>query len=284
MRENSLPRNGDIGVTLPCLYSNISIERPVKLGVKLNGALYLQPEEKPENILSTQHKKAAFALQESITELAKKYGIEHLGFLTLTFADHVTEHKEASRRFNSLSSNVLKDRYQAYIGVIERQKSGRLHYHLLVVLDDDIRTGVDFAQLKKGNYSSAGPALRKEWSFWRITAKKYKFGRTELLPVKSNTSAISKYVGKYIAKHIDSRRSDDKGARLVRYSANARTATTRFQFVTEGSAHWRRKLATFAAIVQAHNPETEIDGIDAITKLLGPRWAYKHREYIMALD
>jgi len=44
----------------------------------------------------------------------------------------------------------------------------------------------------------------------------YRFGRTELLPVKTNSKGLARYVGKYIAKHIDSRLPEDKGYRPIR--------------------------------------------------------------------
>ena len=119
--------------------------------------------------------------------------------------------KEASKRFNSLASHVLNDRYVAWLRVLERQKSGRIHYHLVVVLRSDIRSGVDFAAIASGDYRSAGPALREEWAFWRRTAPLYRFGRTELLPVVSSAEAISRYVGKYLGKHLDARLPADKG-------------------------------------------------------------------------
>ena len=55
-----------------------------------------------------------------------------------------------------------------------------------------------------------------------------------LLPVRSSSDAIAKYVGKYIAKHTDARIESDKGVRLVRYSKGARVGTTRFQFLSDG--------------------------------------------------
>lgn len=254
---------------LPCLNSNISIE-PSGQASKL-----------PQ--LSTQHRKTAFVLKESVFLLAKTHGIHRIGFLTLTFADHVTCPKEAQKRLNSLISNVIKPRYKEYVGVMERQKSGRIHYHLLVVLNTDIRTGFDFEEAKLGIYQSASAALRKEWAFWRSTARKYRFGRTELLPVKSSTEAIAKYVGKYIAKHVESRQPEDKGARLVRYSRGARAGTTRFQFKSEGSHLWRRKVAMFATIVQERNPGETVETLEDISRVMGPKWAYNNREFILSL-
>lgn len=254
------------GAPLPCLYSNISTENAL-----------------PLHQISTQHRKTAFILKESVHHLAERHGIAHLGFLTLTFAEHILCPKEAQKRLNSLLSHVIKKRYRDYLGVFERQKSRRIHYHLLVVLNQDIRTGVDFQELARGNYRSAPPALRIEWKFWRSTAQKYRFGRTELLPVKSSIEAMAKYVGKYIAKHISERQEDDKGVRLVRYSKGARVGTTRFQFQSDGSQEWRRKVATFAEIVRSHFPGEVIEDVTDLSRILGPRWAYRNSTFITSL-
>ena len=256
---------------LPCLNSNISIEIGREKGDFTPPAL------------STQHRKSAFILKESVQGLADRFFLEHLGFLTLTFREHIICPKEAQRRLNSVISNVIKPRYREYLGVFERQKSGRIHYHLLVVLSSDIRTGFNFAALENRDYSSASPQLRSEWAFWRHTAKKYGFGRTELLPVKSNIEAMAKYVGKYISKHVDCRQAQDKGVRLVRYSRGARIGTTRFQFQSPGSQEWRRKVSTFAQIVQNQHPEQRISELKDLSRVLGKRWAYHHRDYILNL-
>lgn len=247
---------------LPCLSSNISIT--------------------PTNELSTQHKKSATVLALSVNKLALKFGLENLGFLTLTFRDHVVDPSEAQKRLNSLLSNVIKKRYREYLGVMERQKSGRIHYHLLLVLDKDIRQGFNFQKAQKRDYSSANPALRAEWAFWRKTAPAYRFGRSELLPIKSNEVCIARYVGKYISKHIEARDPMDKGARLVRYSRGARAGTTRFMFVSDGSAAWRRKVALFAEIVGEWFG-VHVEDMDQLRAHLGPTWGYKWREFILDL-
>lgn len=246
------------GGFLPCLNSNISTE-----------------------IASTQTRKAASALGWNVMSFSKKHGLENLGFLTLTFKDHVVCVKEAQRRLNSLLTHVIKPRYQDYIGVLERQKSGRIHYHLLVVIGFDIRTGFDFAGVEAKDYSSANPALRAEWAFWRKTAPAYGFGRTELMPIKSSEEAIGKYIGKYIGKHMESRQEADKGARLVRYSRGARVATTRYSFVSEGSQQWRSKLRSFAYYVSERTGCAPT--MEGIREVCGPRWAYHHRELIMSM-
>lgn len=233
--------------------------------------------------LSTNQRKTAYILRNSIESISERHSISHIGFLTLTFAEHIVCAKAAQRRLNSLLSHVIKQRYKEYVGVFERQKSGRIHYHLLVVLKDDIRSGVNFDELQDGKYRSANKCLRSEWSFWRKTSKKYGFGRTELLPVKSNVQAMAKYVGKYISKHIHNRADEDKNIRLVRYSRNARCGTTKFSFNSNGAKEWRRKLAVFKIVVESHHDDIQINDISDYSKILGPRWAYKCREFILSI-
>ena len=225
------------------------------------------------NLLQSNHKKTAALLAWTIFALAVTYGIERMGMLTLTFADHVTDPKEATRRLKSLIAGVLNPRYLAWVRVFERQESGRIHFHLIVVLKDDIKTGADFVAFKAKDYRSASPALRSEWAFWRKTAKLYRFGRTELLPIKSSAEAISRYVGKYISKHIGCREERDKGVRLAGFSKGARVGSCRFAWATPGSWVWRRKLKILGEALG-------VSDIAGMTARFGARWAYKLRDAV----
>lgn len=258
---------------LPCLYRNNSTE--------IINKFLLEPLSANAFELSTNLKKSASALAWNVQHFVDTYGLSNVGFLTLTFRDHVTDPKEAQRRFNSLKTHILATRYRAYIRVMEPMKSGRIHYHLLVALDSDIRTGFDFAAVKNQDYSTANKAIRAEWSFWRKTAPKYRFGRTELMPVRSNSEGIGRYVGKYISKGIESRTEQFKGTRLVEYSRKAKIASTRFQFVTEGSAEWRRKLSIFVHYI-SDNTGCE-PSFEGLRKVLGSRWSYHWRDFILNL-
>ena len=228
-------------------------------------------------------KKVALALSWNVANLCKKWGIERVGFLTLTFKDHVTDPKEAQRRFNSLATHVLRKRYPAHIAVMERQKSGRIHYHLLVVMSDDIRTGLDFDALAKRDYKTARKPLVLEWAFWRKTAPLYRFGRTELLPIKSDADALGQYVGKYIAKGQAFRTEDDKGVRLVRYSGGARMATCKFAELNKYPNEWRAKVCTFVRQMAQAYPHRRIRCMDDLAFHYGKRWAYQYRDYILGL-
>lgn len=233
--------------------------------------------------LTGPHKKVASALSWNVAHLCEKFGVAHVGFLTLTFADHVTDVREASRRFHSLATNVLKKRYAAYIRVLERQKSGRIHYHLLVVLPDDIRTGADFDAFAKRDYKSANNHLRREWAYWRHTSPQFRFGRTELMPIRSDAAALGQYVGKYIGKHLGQREERDKGARLVSYSGDARMATSKHMLLEKPSTEWRAKCLTFSRLVAGWKPNARIRSVEDLTFHLGNRWSYHWRDFILQL-
>jgi hypothetical protein len=237
-------------------------------------------EEKtdPVNILKGGHKRTAQVVFLEIMALVALYGIERIGFFTLTFADHVTSLREAQRRFRSIRAHVIVKRYERAIVVWERHESGRIHFHLVVVLADDIRTGANFAAFKCKDYRSANRALRSEWAFWRNTCPKYRFGRHELMPIKSNAKGIARYVGKYIGKHIRQRLEEDKGARLVRfigYKAGDRSASCLFSWNSENAWLWRHKVAAFA---KRHG----VADLDGMRKMFGPRWAYHQCGEILA--
>jgi hypothetical protein len=161
------------------------------------------------------------------------------------------------------------------VRVIERQASGRIHYHLVVVTKADIRRGVNFEEFANKTYKSAPVSLRSEWAFWRRNASAYGFGRTELLPVKTNSLAVARYVGKYISKHIGKRQPCDRRIRLVSYSRGSKIGTTNFAWASPKSWLWRAKLAKWAL---RHG----CDSLQAVAALFGPRWAYHHRTYILA--
>jgi hypothetical protein len=97
------------------------------------------------------------------------------------------------------------------------------------------------------------------------------------LPVKSNEEGISRYVGKYVSKHIGQREERDKGIRLVEYTRGARVGSTAFAWNNFRSTMWRSKVAHFA---KRHGCET----YGQLVSLFGPHWAYHHREAILRED
>lgn len=248
----------------------------------------------PASVVPTWVRKSEFKVKTEVMALFKQYPLERIGFLTLTFADNVQCHKEATKRLNSLITGVLRQRYPMCIRVSERQKSGRWHFHLVVVCQQDIRRGVDFQAIKERHYKDgANPALRAEWAFWRNTAKNYGFGRTELLPVRKTGEALAAYVAKYISKGFAYRQQRDKGARLYSVIGGSRVCSSRFSFFSLKSYLWRQKVAMWAAswsaslakVAQSVN-QSPIDALtyDDLPILFGKRWAWRCRDDIMAYD
>ena len=258
---------------LPCLYSNNSIKEP-DLEHRLSCVKALC------GTLSPYHKKQAqtlFANVQRLISLAPSLG--HVGFLTLTTPDNCTDSKEFQRRWNSFKTGFLSRSYwfHSYIGVYERQTRGAWHLHLVVILPYDIRSGCDFDQFERRNYRSAPAVLRQLWRDLRRVLPKYGFGRHELYPIKSNSEAMGRYVGKYVSKHLGSREVEDKGKRLVVSSQNWTKNSIKFNWLTEGSKEWRRKTEAFAAILGC----TEHSDL---YRRLGPNWAYMYADIIFNID
>jgi hypothetical protein len=218
----------------------------------------------------------------NVTALCEAVGIERVGFLTLTFAEHVLDPREAQRRMHSLTTGVLRPRYGRAMRVFERQKSGRIHYHLLVTLPGDIRTGCDFAAFTAGDYRSAPKLLRSEWAFWRRTSRDYGFGRTELLPILSTSNAIGRYVGKYIGKHLDAREQRDRGVRLVSY-VGPRVASTHFAWAAGNAKTFREKLRAFVEKMHRWGAIEEASTA-AMRARFGVRWCHRFREHIFSME
>ncbi len=277
----------NLGVaSLPCLRVNNSITDSCE-----GQAAVVSPVPLAVVPIPSWVRKSEFIIKSNVHSMIERYGLNLVGFLTLTFADDVQCHKEACKRFNSLATNVLNVRYVQWIRVSERQKSGRWHFHLVVVCKQDIRRGVDFAAIAKRDYKSASPALRSEWAFWRSNAKKYGFGRSELLPVKKTGEALASYIAKYVSKGFAYRRRDDKGARLVSYSKGSRVCGSRFSFVGGKVKEWRLRCRLFLghlyfryynqAILEGIPPPEPFTYAD-MPSLFGKRWAWRLREQILS--
>ncbi len=207
-----------------------------------------------------------------VQSMVRKWGLERLGMLTLGFEDPPPKTiKEASRRFNSLATNAkFSHRYQAWVAVIERApKTGRLHFHLVVVMHGDIRTGFKHEEIKCKNYSSACKLLRDEWAFLRKNVTKYGFGGyVQLTPVRTDVDSFAGYLAKYLVKQFGSR-SGDKGARLVRYSKGWKTVHGPFTWIGE-----RKRKIEAEKRLREMGEIFKFDGEAGAERIWGRRWKY----------
>jgi len=265
------------GASLPCLYSNNSIE---------NSPDFHRTERIMAlcGLLSPHHKRQAEALFLNVSRLARLApSLGHLGFLTLTTKDNCVDAKEYGRRWNSFRTNYFtkSPHFRQYLGTFERQVRGAWHLHLLVVLTGDIRTGVNFDEFDQGRYKTASPYLKSLWRELRINLVNYGFGRHELLPIRSNAEGMARYMGKYISKHIGARKEEDKGKRLVTASQDWVKNSSKFAWNTEGSKEWRRKVKRFAEEYLGISPKV---GFWGLHYALGSNWAFRHLDTIYNID
>ena len=198
--------------------------------------------------LNRSELKSEFALVGYIVQMVNTYGLERIGFLTLTFKENLGDAGEAQRRLNNLNRRVIGPLFPVRICVVEPQKRGAVHYHLLVVCESDIRTGVDFEGLRSRDYRSAGKDLKNLWKILREAMPRYGFGRSELMPIRSSSEGISKYVGKYLAKGAAHRIGQFERMRMVRYSCKWRTFSPNFSWFEKGQ-DWRTLVSEIARLL-----------------------------------
>jgi hypothetical protein len=262
-------------------------------------------------------KKQAEALAQNIKWMVDTFGAR-VGFLTLTCGNKiggrfvkVTDRREASRRFNSLLTGLVRARYRCGVIVSERHRDGGVHFHLVAVAPGSLalnweafdRCQSEVRERKRKGWTAqdvaASPALRDEWQFWRDHAEDYGFGRCEMLPIRKNGEAVGRYVGKYISKAWENRRPEDKGARLVRYfgkwatpAVEAKTTdksrgafvpphSARFGRFTPAARMWRECCRQVALRVA-------FDGIsltyESAKAFAGRRWAWNFTKKFNATD
>lgn len=236
--------------------------------------------------------------------MVKRNGLAHVAFFTATFAENLTDRVEAQRRWNSFATNFLRRHTLEHIAAVERQARGAIHYHVVLAFAYDVRSGFDFVVCSAANsarklgdqgvfrtlqrqaFSTANDSLRRWWSMVRAAAPDFGFGRCETLPILSNSEALCRYVGSYVATELDNRQLRDKGLRTIRYSikrvpmifegkettVSLRPASIRWTWVNGNGVIWRKGCAALAVLL----------GVEDLSAALGSRWAWAWREAIPA--
>ena len=239
--------------------------------------------------------KAAFHLRRNVEAFVRHWGRSRCLFFTLT--DEAGLHpRDFARRWNSF---LVRNGgwIRSFIRVLEPQKQGRPHYHLLVAAPWD--TGADrfdweafdacqverrtqgptgrFRELRARYKASAAPELVALWAQLRKVLPRYGLGRAEVLPLRKSQEAIAEYVGKYLEAGLVLRKHAWKGCRRVEFDRRAKGAwlacSRVFAWRSPGAALWRKRVGEVAAALGVHD-------MDGIRRILGPRWAYQLRDAI----
>lgn len=279
-------RSGENGaVTPPCLYRNNCTEKDL---------LPSDVVTKNCNKFTSYHKKAADTVFANAKRLISQIApsINHVVFFTLTFPDSVKDYKEASKRFRSFNAHYLakSPHFGTWMSVKETTEKGVYHFHMLMVMSGDVRTGFDFEKYdvwlkrrKRKTQNKKCPTgssyLRSIWAEMYDVLPRYGFGQIFTVePLKSDSpDAMGRYIGKYISKSIESRKSSELGMKRVTYSKDFTRNSPKFSWATPNAKLWRLKYAAFANCLGCS------DQYEVALKL-GSGHVWRYLDVIMSMD
>lgn len=135
-----------------------------------------------------------------LQRLIKSNESEFKTFITLTFADNVTDIDIANKKFHSWRVKI-KSIYKdfRYVCVPEFQKRGAVHYHLLTNLEID----KDYHYIRRGKNTKSKLIVPQEGTKSQYDVKYWPNGFTSVFSM-DNINVIG-YLSKYMTKDIDNR-------------------------------------------------------------------------------
>jgi hypothetical protein len=232
------------------------------------------PCHESSSLNGTTNRKRLFAAQQNMRGYVRRVGEDRIGVLTLTTADECRSLREFQRRWNSLMTNFVRRLWRSGVWVRERQmRTGNWHGHALVDVGFEIRPGFPFEKVARRNYRNVDGRVSDLWKQLREKAPRYGFGRTELLPIKSNSEWAIKYLTSYMGKALLSEKTvGEEKARLFGMWGCVRNVYSRFDWV---SARLVRKKKAWLG--WAHG----FAGEDAFSRSYGDRWWFRFGESLM---
>ncbi|WP_069961034.1 rolling circle replication-associated protein [Lacunisphaera limnophila] len=231
----------------------------------------------------------------NVAAFIQHWGRNHCLFFTVTDEDNLHPAQFARRWNNYLRRHGTW--IVSFIRVLEPQRRGNPHYHLLVAVEwDTLPDAFDwsafaecqqerringttslFRQLRLRYRTSAAPQLIAMWQLLRKVLPRYGLGRAELLPIRKGKEAISEYIGKYLEAGLTIRKHSWKGSRRVEFDRRNKIgwlACTRvFAWHSPKATTWRTRVGELGKALG-------VVDMDGIRRRLGPKWAYRLRESI----
>jgi hypothetical protein len=241
-----------------------SVDEVKCAGCAALAALPRLPCLKADNCIRTRRKQL-FVAQENIRLFIEKFGPNNVGVLTITTPSGCLSARDFQAKWHPFRTNVIARMFRAGMWVRERQpRTGNWHAHAIVNLGWDIRTGFPFDQVTKGFYANVDSKLRKLWKELREKAKRYEFGRTELLPIKQNGIGCAVYLTKYLGKALLSDKSEDEErCRLFGIWGRVRFVYSGFDWVSNRIL--RKRKAWFAT-------DSGLQTEEEFRRMFGARW------------
>ena len=187
---------------------------------------------KKDNCIVNGRYRSVFVAEENLRLYIWKYGEQNIGSLTVTVADCLEAADFQSKWHSYL--NALRKMFPTGMWTRERQpRNGNWHAHAAVNVGWDIKTLFPRDQVRRGFYANVDPRLRETWRYLREKAASHGFGRVELLPLKYDGAACTKYFTKYLAKSLASEKcSGEEKCRLFGVWGEIRFVHPRFTFLT----------------------------------------------------
>jgi hypothetical protein len=266
---------------LPCL-SNINSSLGTNTGLEVN-------EEKPSSACI----KAKWGLEQNIKVWETIYGLDRLGFLTVTCVGNIKCKREYARRWKRFYNHFGDCGIEkVLVRVDEPQKRGAWHSHCIVLLKSDIRTGFNWESYKHARQldqiiyqggghknatktirdifrqstqryaESANPLLRSIWHRIRKASRKSGFGRTEVMPIQ-HSKACGQYASKYLEKGFGVKTPETHRMRKVNYCKGIhRRIGGVFSWVNGPAQEWRKNMGGMSRYygIREDNEARQVDG------------------------
>jgi hypothetical protein len=227
-----------------------------------------------------QGKNAARIIEIEISAACQRYGIEHVGMITFSSCGgdrRTLQMPEFSKRFDSFNKNCLGGVFVCWLAVIQRHKDGAPHAHMIVVSREVLGGPLHWRKDKKQWWCAATDACKALWDVFtpdRMAA--YGLGVLRLHPIRDGDAAGA-YVARYVSRELGTRRKEDRGARLVRYSQS-------WQRVVVGPFTWADWRATRARRRGEKLGERLWGSMSKMVADLGPCWRWHLRRSLYAQD
>jgi hypothetical protein len=190
----------------------------------------------------------------------------------------VQDQTEFSSRIHSFNTNLLSKRFRQTLTVIQRHKDGTLHAHIVVVCDRPLGGALYWHEKRKRMCRRVTGECREEWLVFNPAKMKgYGLGVANLMPLQGDAESLGRYVARYVARELGTRKSKDKQARLVRYSQS----WARVVYGPFSSCDCRAKRARKRAVELA---DTLWEGWGDMVRDLGPKWKWHLVRFLYCND
>lgn len=141
-------------------------------------------------------------IRNNIVRYAETNSTYFNSFITLTYAENVSDEDNAKYIKNFFDKLRKKHKDLRYIWVIERQKNGRIHIHFL--------SSLEFLMCNsKGRKSDKHKEIEKEFSkFWAYKGQILGFVDIRSIKTSDDKRRVIKYLAKYVSKDLDGTKID----------------------------------------------------------------------------